>query len=315
MKLLRVIAPGPRTTVQDSGRRHFQKHGLAEGGAADRHAFLWANKLLDNDLNAACLEITLGGFEAEALAHVSIALTGADTRPRINGIAVAMWQTLQLTPGDRLSMTSAASGRYCYLAIRGGLQAPTLFGSATVVVREQFDELRPLARGDTLTGFDTSPAKPARMPVADRPIYGAPLKLRLIPGYQYSQFSQTDRARFLSSEYRVSTQSDRMGFKLEGAALQDPPPGIVSEGIALGSVQVPGDGDPIVLLKDRQTIGGYPKLGTLCALDCYRLAQAQPGQAVGFEVSDIATTQNERMLFESMFRNTHWNKCGDGLAW
>ncbi len=315
MKLLRVLSPGPRTTVQDSGRRHFQKHGLAEGGAADRHAFLWANKLLDNDLSAACLEITLGGFEAEALAPVSFALTGADTCPSINGHPVSMWRTLHLAPGDRIAMVAATHGRYCYLAIRGGLQAPSLFGSASVVVREQFEELRPLARGDTLAGFELPPASSAQVPLTARASYGAPLQLRLIPGYQYHQFSQTDRLRFLSSEYRVSTQSDRMGFKLEGAALQHPPPGIVSEGIALGSVQVPGDGKPIVLLKDRQTIGGYPKLGTVCALDCYRLAQAQPGQIVRFVESDLATAQSERLLFERMFTNTHWNECGEELVW
>ncbi|MDX1455986.1 MAG: biotin-dependent carboxyltransferase family protein [Marinobacter sp.] len=315
MKLLRVVSPGFRATIQDSGRRHFQKHGLAQGGAADRYAFLWANKLLGNDLNAACVEITLGGFEAEALAETTIALTGANTCAMVNGQPIESWQTIHLARGDHLSMATADSGRYCYLAVRGGLVTPMLFGSRSTIAREQFDELRPLGRGEDLVGIQTAPAPARSVPMSARPAYGGLLQLRLLPGYQYTQFSSADRLRFLASAYRISSASDRMGFKMEGARLDSPPPGIVSEGIALGSVQVPGDGDPIVLLQDRQTVGGYPKLGTICAVDCYRLAQGQPGQTVRFELSDMATTQNERILIERQLTQTKWRQCGKELDW
>ncbi|MDX1755000.1 MAG: biotin-dependent carboxyltransferase family protein [Marinobacter sp.] len=315
MKLLKVISPGPRTTVQDAGRRHYQKHGLAQAGPADRVAFLWANKLLDNPLGAACLEITLGGLEVEALAGLTIALTGADAQPRVNGRPVSNWHTLHLSAGDRLSLTTASCGRYSYLAVGGGFRSPVLFGSQSVVVREQFDALQPLQAGDELAGSDRGYSPDRVVPASAQPDYGLHLPLRLIAGYQYEQFSRADLTRLLTSDYRISAQSDRMGYKLEGAALQTPPPGIVSEGIALGSVQVPGDGVPIVLLQDRQTVGGYPKLGTVCAIDCYRLAQRQPGQTVRFELTDLATAQNERALLERQFRQTTWTPAGDELRW
>ncbi|QSP93805.1 biotin-dependent carboxyltransferase family protein [Marinobacter salinisoli] len=314
MKLFEVLRPGPRTTVQDAGRRHYQRHGLAQGGAADRFAYLIANKLLDNDPAAASLEITLGGLGLRVLAETTAAITGADCLATLNGLPIKPWQSLAVKPGDKLCFSSPASGRYTYLAVRGGLRSIQTFGSRSVVVRERIEGLEALREGTVLIG-QASPAVPARqLPNEFQPGYEDTLQLRMVPGYQHEQFSVADRARVITTTYQVSAQSDRMGFRLEGARLRHPPPGIVSEGIAFGSVQVPGDGNPVVLLQDRQTIGGYPKLGTVIAVDCYRLAQARPGQAVQFQWVDIAEAQTARLLFEEWLKQSRWTETGS-LTW
>lgn len=315
MRLLKVIDPGPRTTVQDSGRRGYQHHGLAQGGAADRFAYLYANRLLDNHLDSACLEVTFGGLQLEALANVALAITGADCQAELNGAPVGPWQSLALHRGDRLRFRAPLSGRYTYLAIQGGFHTTKLFGSRSMVLREQLEDHSALATGDELEGTAQTPPPPRCLQPSLRPDYSAELQLRVLPGYQHDQFTAADRARFITRPYRISAQSDRMGYRLEGATLASPPPGIVSEGIALGAVQIPGDGAPIVLLQDRQTIGGYPKLGTVCAVDCCRLAQALPGQEICFRWAELADVQGERMVMERFFATARWNRVGDALEW
>ncbi|MDO3722288.1 biotin-dependent carboxyltransferase family protein [Marinobacter sp. chi1] len=314
MKLFRVLQPGPRTTIQDSGRQHYQRHGLAQGGAADRFAFLSCNKLLDNDLNDACLEMTLGGLSMEALANVSIAIAGADCQATINGVFAPAWQSYALRAGDRLSFSTPGTGRHTYLAVKGGLRSAHKFDSQSVVVREQIAGLSALEEGDSLVGVSQQPRLARYVPEELIPAYDAPLTMGVVPGYQFERFSSTDRARFVTSTYQLSSQSDRMGYRLENGTLGSPPEGIVSEGIAFGAVQVPGDGNPVILLQDRQTIGGYPKLGSLCAVDCYRLAQARPGQSIGFRWIDISEAQSARVLFEERFRRSRWTSQGD-LVW
>lgn len=139
--------------------------------------------------------------------------------------------------------------------------------------------------------------------------------LRLVPGYQYPQFQRTDILRLITSAYTLSEQSDRMGFRLQGPAMASPPPGIISEGIAQGAVQIPGDGLPIVLLNDGQTIGGYPKPGVVPSLDCSALAQQLPGASIRFALTDLATVQNERRLFERHYQQTRWRRNGRSLVW
>lgn len=313
MKLLRIINPGPMVTVQDDGRRGYQKHGLAQGGAADRHAFRWANKLLDNAPAAACLELVFGGFEAEALNRLSVSLTGAAKEVLVNGTPTSTWRTLTLNPGDCLQVPPPAYGRFSYLAVAGGVHSKELFSSRSVIVREQIEGLQALAAGTIIEGGLTQTVPPRSVPAEYVRHYRSPVLCRLVPGYQYEEFTLEDRERFFSGRYQVSNQSDRMGFRLEGLPLQSPPPGIVSEGIAMGAVQVPGDGDPIVLLNDRQTIGGYPKLGVVSSQDCSRLAQALPGQDVQFALAELPVLQAEWQVFEHFFRTSRWHDNGDGL--
>lgn len=316
MSGLRVINPGARSTIQDSGRRGYRRHGLSAGGALDIHSYSWANKLLDNPANSACVEILLGGFQAEAEIDMVIAVAGAATSIRVNGSPVDDWQTVQLHKGDTIAVDPAHSGRITYLATPGGFDTATWFGSRSVVVREQIEGIEAIQKGNILSPANTiAEYKPRQVPERFRGHYSDRLTLRLVPAAQYSLFHQDDLLRLTTSTYQISNQSDRMGFRLEGPALERVPQGIISEGIAVGSVQIPGDGKPIVLLNDCQTIGGYPKPGTIGALDAGKLAQRLPGQELEFCFADVADIQNERVIFHRFFSETYWHSDGTDLKW
>lgn len=313
---LQVLSPGPRTTIQDRGRRGYQRHGLAQGGAADLLAFLWANKLLENTDHSACLEITLGGFEAIAEGSMTLAITGAATDITVNGRPVAPWSTVHLNNGDRLKVGLHRHGRYSYLAMPGGIDAPTFCGSRSVVLREKIPGFTALSEADRTRPLRPDTATPHRtVPRHKQPDYAGEVMLRIVPGYQIAQFQPDDLHRLTARDYQVSQQSDRMGARMEGKPLQQVPEGVISEGIAMGAIQVPGDGLPIVLLNDRQTIGGYPKIGTLGAIDCSRLAQRLPGQTVRFGFADLQDIQCERLLMERYFKRTRWCDTGTDLYW
>lgn len=285
----KVLRTGPRALIQDEGRRGYQHQGLSVGGAADLDSFRWANALLANAHSEACLEITLGGLWIEAQRPLDLALTGADCRATVDGRNQAPWRRFRLAPGQTLRLKVPQAGLISYLAVAGGWQTPVFCGSRSVIVREQLPDLRPLAAGDSLPVSDRpgcdlpdSDAPPAVIP----DFYQSPV-LRLLPGPQYEHFSQADRRTLVSSRWRIGPDSDRMGYRMQGPALISGPDGIISEGIAPGSIQVTGSGQPVVLLRDRQTIGGYPKIATLAAADCNRLAQCRPGETVSFRWADI----------------------------
>lgn len=316
MSFLEVVRPGVQSTFQDSGRRGYRHHGLAAGGALDLISYTWANKLLDNPRNAACLEIVMGGFHGIARGSLQIAITGAATCVTINGQPVEQWQTLNLNDGDELAIDHSKHHRLVYLAMAGGLDSPEQFGSRSVVVREKLEGLVPVKAGDRLMPLQPERQVPERkVPDQHRPDLDGEAVIRLIPGYQHPQFQRADIIRLTTSRYTVGDQSDRMGFRLQGTPLSAPPPGIISEGIALGSVQIPGDGQPMVLLNDCQTIGGYPKPGVVPTMDCGLLAQQLPGARVRFELCDLATAQNQRRLFELHYQNTRWCRSGRALEW
>jgi biotin-dependent carboxylase-like uncharacterized protein len=195
-----------------------------------------------------------------------------------------MWSVFWLRDGQRLRMAFSAVGCRTYLAVRGGFAIEGSFGSTATVLREGIGGLN----GDKLQAGDCLPVTPAEpveqlwLPPGHRPGYHQRATLRVVPGYQTHSFSRLDKQRFYASDYEITAQSDRMGYRLKGPQIHGELEGILSEGIALGAVQVPADGQPIVLLNDRQTIGGYPKLGCVLSLDCAALAQLRPGDTVNF---------------------------------
>jgi len=301
---LTVINPGTLTLLQDLGRFGYQQMGLTPGGAADEQAFLWANKLLDNSPNSPALEITLGGLALKVQKSICIALTGADLQARRNGVALANWQTHNLKAGDRLQFGFPRSGVRAYLAVAGGFVVAPTFGSVATVVREQMGGLdgrgRPLQEGDCMPCAASERGMLRRVPPRFIPDYAEPLTVRVMEGQQRALFDDAQMNRFYASEYRVSTQSDRMGVRLDGPWLHPTVGGIVSEGIPFGAIQVPPNGQPIILLKDRQTIGGYPKLGTVHPLDAFALAQRQPGQLIRFTSGSTGETNDYREFLRFM---------------
>lgn len=285
-----VIRPGTLALVQDLGRRGFAHLGLTTGGALDERAARWANRLLDNAPEAPLLEISLGRLVLESRVETLVALTGADLGLEINGCACPPWQSYRVHPGDRLEFGYARTGLRGYLAVVGGFQVTPVFGSCSTVVREGVGGLEgtALAAGDFLPCRSGLAGLPLLRQVPPRYLDDrdeAPL--RVLPGYQFDDFSEPSRRCFFAEVYKVRSDSDRMGVRLEGPALHFAGAPILSQGIALGAIQVPPDGQPIILLNDRQTIGGYPILGSLLPLDLYRLGQIRPGGALRFVPVDI----------------------------
>jgi len=298
---LRVIKPGILALPQDGGRRGLLHTGLTQGGPLDLHAWAWANRLLDNPWGAGTLEIAFGGLELLAEADLWLSLTGADLSARIDDAPLAPWQSFLLRRNQRLRLGHPRRGLRAYLGVAGGfaIDGPT-------VAREGLGGLhgdgRPLATGDRLPCTPGLKARARSVPPAYRPDYTAPLTLRLIPGAQFETFTATARAHLFGQAWRLSPRSDRMGARLEGPPLAAPT-GLVSEGIALGALQVPPDGQPIVLLNDRQTLGGYPKLGAIHPLDLAALAQRQPGTLLRIQLCPLQEAQAEMRAFLRFFRS------------
>jgi biotin-dependent carboxylase-like uncharacterized protein len=281
---LRVIQPGLLSLLQDRGRFGHAGLGLTTGGPADPQAFALAQRLLGNDPDCTALEVSFGGLEIEAQAACDVAVTGATLPVTVNERERPQWQTLRLEAGDRLRLGFSETGCRSYLAVGGGFDIRQQFGSTATVVREGLGGLNggPLREGDRLPFHGAAKRPVLWLPPSQRPRYHHRATLRVIPGYQVQEFPRLAQRRFFASEYAVTDRADRMGYRLQGPATRADRDGILSEGIALGAVQFPADGQPIVLLQDRQTIGGYPKIGCVLSLDCAALAQLRPGDRVNF---------------------------------
>lgn len=298
-----VIKPGFLTLVQDFGRFSFGRFGLNQSGASDEHAFCWANHLLGNTHDCAALEITLGGCVLEARADSQIAVTGADFNFKINGQIQGLWQTLNIKAGDILSwgMAKEGCGIRCYLAVKGGLKTEQQFGSRSVSLREGVG--RALKQGDMLGFLPMQPetAHVQRIPWFYRPRYDKAVVLGLIKTYQFDEFKAKDKALFFQQTYRISANSDRSGCRLEGEQLSEIRTTMISEVMSYGSVEITKAGQPIILLKEAPTIGGYPKMGTVFSLDLAKLAQAGTGAMVIFKLMSIEEAQAKRREFNHFF--------------
>lgn len=294
---LRIIEPGPLSLLQDLGRYGHQNIGVSPGGPMDAHAFHWANRLLKNHRNDAQIEINLGQFKCVFLTQTTIAITGADMAAELNGAVIQPWQSYTINTGDRLSFKGSKSGLRAYLAVRGGFDVPKILGSCATVVRDQLGGLHgdgsKLQAEDCLKYITSEPVVTKQVPNEFVRDYSQDITLEVIPGYQYEWFSEEQRQRFFNTSYTLSPQIDRMGYRLSGEAIQCREQSLISEGIALGSVQIPADGQPIILMRDRQTIGGYPKIGCVTARDLSKLAQCLPGATIRFVKKDLYQAEAE----------------------
>ena len=290
IKIFEVIQPGPLTTVQDLGRSGYQQFGVPTSGALDNYAFRVGNLLVGNAEGAASLEITLPGCQLRALREARIAITGADLAATINGEPAPAWESRSLERGDVLSFPRLNSGCRAYLAVAGGIAVPLVMQSASTYTKAGIGGFvgRPLRKGDILqSNKSTASAKVARIPSEYIPVYGNRITLRVIIGPQDDLFTGEGISAFLNSDYTVSAQADRMGYRLEGPRIQHRDGAdIISDGIPLGAIQVPGDGLPIILLVDRQTTGGYTKIANAISVDIPRIAQAKPGDKINFKQVD-----------------------------
>ena len=304
---LEVLQSGPQALIQDAGRRGSQHLGIGVSGAADRHAAGWANRLMGNSDRAPVIEVCLGNFRIRFDRPCHFSLTGADMHWKLDGVPLDNWRSHFAPAGAVLESGFANNGVRAYLAFAGGLSVPNVCGSSATSMGEGLGGLRgdgqPLRPGDRLEVHRTGKGLPTSrcVPIKFQRGYTESLQLRVVASNQFFEFSPESREHFFATRFRVAPESDRMGVRMQGAALPSAPENLVSEAVCPGVVQVPASGLPIVLMPDCQTIGGYPKLGHVYRVDLDRLAQARPGASVQFVLGDRAQAQQELILQRQFF--------------
>ncbi len=286
MKVFEVIKHGLFTTVQDIGRYGYLKYGIPVAGAMDQFSLVAANCLVENDSNSGCLETTLIGPELRILTKTQIAITGGVCSPRINDSNVEMWRTINVQEGDVLSFGRMQGGCRAYIAIRGGVNVPLLLGSRSTYVRGGFGGIdgRPLKSGDIVNGFGVgSLSFEYSMPEELIPNFTSQKRVHVVMGPQADMFTENALCIFLSNQYTVTTNSDRMGYRLEGPTIEHKEKAdIVSDALLPGAIQVPRDGKPLLIMRDAQTTGGYTKIAAAVTSDLSSLGQVKPLDTLEF---------------------------------
>jgi antagonist of KipI len=303
---IQVIKPGLLSLFQDTGRQGFQHWGVPVSGVMDETAHGLCNQLVGNPRSFTTLEMTLQGptlhFQAKAL----IALAGADLGAVLQGEPLQPGMA-RLVPADSvLSFGKRRQGARAYLAVNGGFLLPSVMNSASTNTRGGFGGLRgrALQAGD-LIPICSSFANPPRLghvkaQAVDDDACKKPI--RVMAGREWALFSEPARQAFLRATYVLSSESDRMGYRLTGEALAlSAPCQLLSECVTFGTVQVPPSGQPLILMADRQTTGGYPRIAQVASIDLPRLAQMLPGDALRFSLIDLRHAQ---ALFIEQARNT-----------
>jgi allophanate hydrolase len=296
-----VIAPGPHTTIQDCGRVGFQYIGVPRSGPLDRVSFRLANALVGNAADAACLEMLLQGATLKVLAHSArVAVVGGSAYLDIKSATarrVSAGQSVRLSRDEVVRVGAFGDSVCAYLAIEGGVDVPQVLGSASTYIRGGIGGFQ----GRRLQAGDMLPLKSDAVEIRAERALASPLDLqldepiRIVLGPQAEYFRDEAIETLLTSEYAVSPQADRMGYRLQGAVLAHRSGyDIVSDGIVTGAIQVPGSGQPIVLMVDNQTTGGYPKIATVISADVARIARRKPGRSVRFAEVDVRRAEELR---------------------
>ncbi len=297
---IEILAPGLLTTVQDAGRTGWRAFGVGVGGAADRHSFALANRLVGNAEDVAALEMTLTGPTIRLRRAATIALTGASIEAQADGIALPGWRPIALPAGCRLTLGACRRGARAYLAFDGGMDVPEILGSRSTDLRGGFSGFhgRALRAGDVLhlrapnamTVAQVTPRITSWWIDAEPDLdFSESVVVHVLPG---SDATAPVDALF-SQEFTVDAASNRQGLRLRGAALQAAERRErISEPVVPGTMQLPPDGQPVVLLADAQTVGGYPRIGHVIAADLPRLAQRRAGQKLCFVAADAMQAQH-----------------------
>jgi antagonist of KipI len=292
-----IGSAGMLTTIQDSGRYGYQRYGMPVAGAMDTFSYRLANILAGNDSDEACLEATITGPEMYFTGDTEIAICGADMGPMKNGRPLGLNRTIEIKSGDRVSFKGLKRGCRSYIAFRGGIDVPEVMGSRSTYIRANTGGVdgRAVRPGDKLTlGKSHGKIKRGIAPVQKLPVYASSQVIRICPGPEVNHFLGNAIIRFLTSEYKVSEHSDRMGYRLLGNPLEHKETGadIISAGVTMGTIQIPGDGLPLILMADRQTTGGYSRIANVISADLTIVAQLLPGDTVSFlEVSLAEATK------------------------
>ncbi|MBC2581096.1 biotin-dependent carboxyltransferase family protein [Clostridium sp. DJ247] len=315
---IKVLNPGLLTTIQDLGRYGYQKHGIIVSGAMDAYSLRLANFLVGNEDGEAAIEITLIGPSLEIGEGTLFAITGGDLSPTINGVPVPMWRPVYLHKKGVLQFGASKSGCRSYLAVAGGYNVPEIMGSKSTYLRagiggfkgralQKNDVLQfRLPKGKSIQITQQLTRKSSSNVFVSTDWY---LKGELMPqdlGHicvgvirdrQFQQFTLDSKNQFFNLPFKITSQSDRMGYRLSGPNLKlQESLEMISEGVSFGTIQVPPDGNPIILLADRQTIGGYPKIAQVAAVDISKVVQSKPGDKILFQ--EISLEEAEKLYIE-----------------
>ncbi|MGG0153421.1 biotin-dependent carboxyltransferase family protein [Bacillus mycoides] len=296
-----ILHAGMFTTIQDLGRFHYQQYGVPVGGAMDKSALRMINMLVGNEENEAGLEITIMGPKLLIKKTTLLAIGGADMEPLLNGERIPLWRPILAEEGSMLCLGKAKSGCRAYVTFAGGINIDRTMGSKSTYIRAALGgiEGRMLKKGDYFqigTGAEVASRFIQNLQEEKRiktkwaicnnalPKYKKHPILRVITDFEYDQFTEESIKSFFSKEYKVSNYADRMGYRLDGDVLNRVEEiEILSSPVTFGTIQVPNGGQPIILMADRQTTGGYPRIGNVISVDLPLLAQLKPGDYVTFE--------------------------------
>ncbi|WP_078430026.1 biotin-dependent carboxyltransferase family protein [Alkalihalobacterium alkalinitrilicum] len=326
---VKVIRPGLLTTVQDLGRAGLQKYGVVFSGAMDSYALRVANLLVGNEEGDAALEVTLTGPELEIEEDVLIAVTGGDLSPTIQNEPIPLWKPVFVKKGSVLKFGPCQFGCRAYIAMGGGIDVDEVMGSRSTYLRAGIGGFqgRALKVNDSiklnppseqaqhlinqLSTEENLPFSSATWSVNNVTYFQDQnhISIRVIRGSHYDLFTSECRGAIYEEVFKVTPQSDRMGYRLSGPTLTlSQPLEMVSEAVALGTIQVPPDGNPIILLADRQTTGGYPRIGQVLSVDIPLIAQLKPGDAIKFK--EVTLKQAEELYLN---RERELNELRAGL--
>ncbi len=316
--MIEIIETPPLNSIQDLGRVGYRCYGLGRSGAMDRVALATGNALLGNEDGAAGIEFQLFPVRLRFTADTVFALTGADCMAKLDGRLLPPWWAMQARAGQELMLSPPRSGLRSYLAVPGGIDVPVVLGSRSTQMRDGFGGLegRALVTGDRLQslshasftirrsgGFGALPA-PVVLGATDCSEAAAgEIVLRAIPAAEYDQFDQVSRADLWHARWKVTSQSDRQGYRLSGSTLQRIDKGEMrSHGIVPGVIQVPPSGQPIIQLADGNSAGGYPKIGAVIEADLWRIAQAVPGDVLRFVSCTLSQAREAERAIASYLR-------------
>lgn len=312
---MKVIRPGVQATIQDYGRIGAQKYGIVVSGAMDKTALRIGNILVQNTENEAGIEVMFYGTTFTCTEDQLIAITGGDLQPVIDGQPAPMWRPICLKKGSTLSFKGPKSGLIAYVAIAGGIDVNEVIGSKSTFSKARIGGYkgRALQADDhlhigtlcecqkellrSLQNLHTYPT----WYVSHSQVYSTKnhQTIRVLKGREYDLFSKESQSAFTTKEYTLTTQADRMGYTFTGERLQlSTREEMLSEGVTYGTIQVPASGNPIVLMAERQTTGGYPKIGQVITADLSKIAQLQPSSRVTFQLVSMEEAERELMKIE-----------------
>ncbi len=289
-------------TLQDRGRFSYAHLGVTNSGVMDEYAYFIVNKLLENSLDTNVLEIGCSNVIFKVHKNTTLCLTGADCEFFINDEKKELWQNYEVKKNDIIKIGKILSGNWIYLAVLDGFLIKKEFGSNSTTLKESLGGIdgSRLKKGDILALKKSRKISKRFLKKEFIPKYEDNLTLRVLLSYQYENFPKEELEKFFLSNYVVTKDFNRMACKLSGNPINCDLNGIISEGIAYGSIQIPKDGQPIVLLKERQTLGGYPKIGTILNIDCFKLAQAKTGTKIKFQKISYEDAHKKSKEFYSL---------------